>query len=312
MAIESPLFQSSMELLGHSIHHFNNSGELDRKLVIIHLSNAIELILKDIVLDSGESIYKNPKETISIHSCISTLKDKKITIPYLNKIELLIDERNALQHRFGSPNELTTIFYMNIVIDFFKIILPEHYDQEYEEIINQFANAKDLVAFQLREPTGEDELDNLRQLSKLHPLGALLSATAYLEKIIISFTESLNLNNFTLKGYYIGGLSHRALLRYGIVPPEDLQKKMDETRQIRNLAAHGRKDPSQSDVEKTIDAVENYEKFLNNLNKQEVVEMITKISASEEALKTMTSSRASSILKSLDTLERAVGNPKSC
>jgi len=52
VAIESPLFQSSMELLGHSFSHFNVSEELDRKLVILHLANAVELILKDLVLDS--------------------------------------------------------------------------------------------------------------------------------------------------------------------------------------------------------------------------------------------------------------------
>ncbi|TWG78956.1 hypothetical protein L602_000800000250 [Cupriavidus gilardii J11] len=113
MAIESPLFQSSMELFGHAITHFNGTSELDRKLVILHLSNSVELLLKDMLLDSGESIYKNPKETITIHGCIELLGTKKIAVPYLNKLELLIDERNALQHRFGSPNELTAIFYMN-------------------------------------------------------------------------------------------------------------------------------------------------------------------------------------------------------
>ena len=109
MAIESPLFQSAMELMGHSISHYNGKKELDRKLVILHLANAVELILKDLVLDAGVSIYKNPKETITIQGCISELKNKNIDIPFMNKIELLIDERNALQHRFGSPNELTTI-----------------------------------------------------------------------------------------------------------------------------------------------------------------------------------------------------------
>lgn len=89
MAIESPIFQSSMELLGHSITHFNGTSELDRKLVILHLSNAVELLLKDMVLDSGDSIYKNPKETITIHGCIEALSAKKLTIPYLNKLSML-------------------------------------------------------------------------------------------------------------------------------------------------------------------------------------------------------------------------------
>ena len=86
MAIESPLFQSAMELLGHSISHYNGKKELDRKLLILHLANAVELILKDLVLDSGESIYKNAKETITIQGCLNALKEKKIYLPYLNKI----------------------------------------------------------------------------------------------------------------------------------------------------------------------------------------------------------------------------------
>lgn len=125
MAIESPLFQSAMELYGHAISHFNGKKELDRKLLILHLANAVELILKDLVLDAGESIYKNAKETITIQGCLSTLKEKKVSLPFLNKMELLIDERNALQHRFGSPNELTSIFYMNISQEFFKSVLDQ-------------------------------------------------------------------------------------------------------------------------------------------------------------------------------------------
>lgn len=137
MSTTSPLFQSSMELLGHSISHFIIGEELDRKLVILHLSNAIELLLKDLVLETGESIYKpkNPKETITIHECIKTLNDKSCNIPYINKVELLIDERNALQHRFGSPNELTSIFYMELCFAFFKDVLDEHYNQDIEEIL---------------------------------------------------------------------------------------------------------------------------------------------------------------------------------
>ena len=98
MAIESPLFQSAMELLGHAISHYNGKKELDRKLLILHLANSVELVLKDLVLDSGQSIYKNAKETITIQGCLNVLKEQKVSLPFLNKIELLIDERNALQN----------------------------------------------------------------------------------------------------------------------------------------------------------------------------------------------------------------------
>lgn len=276
MATESPLFQSAMELLGHSISHFNGQDELDRKLVILHLANSIELILKDIVLDSGESIYKSPKETITVLGCIHKLKEKQIPIPFLNKIELLIDERNALQHRFGSPNELTTIFYMNIATEFFKTVLHAHYDQDFDEILAQFTNEKDLLAFRMREPSNESELDNLMKISAVHPLGALLSAIAYMERVQNDFGQKVGLEKEIRLRPTWGYLSHRVFERYGILIPGDLREKLDEARRIRNLAAHGRKDPTQEDVREVIKIVEKYESFLNNLDIDEVKETVEK------------------------------------
>ena len=270
MAIESPLFQSAMELFGHSFTHFNGQKELDRKLVILHLANAIELILKDLVLDSGKSIYKGPKETITIHGCFKALKEKAIRIPFLNKVELLVDERNALQHRFGSPNELTAIFYMNIAQEFFRDVLKDHYDQEYDEVISQFAEEKELLAFRMREPSDDAELENLKKLSKVHPLGALLSAMTYLEKLIGEFTISVGLEEDFRRRPYWHMLSHRFLDRFDVIMPEDLRDKMDKTRRLRNVAAHGRKDPTKREVTDAINAIEEYETFLNGLNAETV------------------------------------------
>ena len=270
MAIESPLFQSAMELLGHSFSHFNDSKELDRKLVILHLANAVELILKDLVLDSGESIYKSPKETITIHGCISTLQNKGISIPYLNKVELLIDERNALQHRFGSPNELTAIFYMNIAQAFFKDILKDHYNQDYEELVAQFVDPKELHAFRMREPNDDAELENLKKLANVHPLGALLSAMTYFEKKIIDFSVSIGLEEDLRRRPYWSMMSHRSLEQFGVGIPSDLNEEMDETRRLRNLTAHGRKEPTKDEVSKAIDSIEKFEQFLSTIDSSEV------------------------------------------
>jgi hypothetical protein len=184
MAFESPLFQSSMELLGHSIEHFTSMEELDRKLVILHLANTVELIFKDIMLDGGVSIYKGPKETVTIHGSIDALRNLSITIPCLNKIELLIDERNALQHRYGSPNELTTIYYMDTAIEFFESVLASQYNLKLDEVMPQFTKESAWGSFKLRQPTNDTELERLNSLAQIHPLGALLSANAYLERVI--------------------------------------------------------------------------------------------------------------------------------
>ncbi|MBX3650639.1 MAG: hypothetical protein KF771_04645 [Burkholderiales bacterium] len=263
MAIESPLFQSSMELLGHSITHFNGTSELDRKLVILHLSNAVELLLKDMVLDGGGSIYKNPKETITIHGCIEALNAKNIAVPHMNKLELLIDERNALQHRFGSPNELTAIFYMNVATDFFRDVLKQNYGQDFDEIISQFTEAKDLNALKMREPTDDSELENLKKLGKVHPLGALLSAIAYLEKTIIKFCASVGISERFSPSMPI---SSRYLEINGIELPKGLSERLDNTRRLRNMAAHGRAEPTREDVIAAISTIEELERFLASLD----------------------------------------------
>lgn len=269
MAIESPLFQSAMELLGHSISHYNGNKELDRKLVILHLANAVELILKDLVLDAGKSIYKNPKETITIQGCLSALEDAKVDLPYLNKIELLIDERNALQHRFGSPNELTAIFYMNIAKEFFKSVLRKHYGQDYDELLSQFADETDLVAFRLGEPGNDKELEKLQELAKLHPLGALLSAWTYFEKYLDEFINGLDLKVRNHRPFAMV-LASGNTRQYGIDIPKELSNKINEMRKIRNMSAHGKAEPTFGQVKETIDTIESLEKYLNSLDPAEV------------------------------------------
>jgi len=269
VAIESPLFQSAMELLGHSISHYNGKKELDRKLLILHLANAVELILKDLVLDAGQSIYKNAKETITIQGCLTALNDANVDLPFLNKIELLIDERNALQHRFGSPNELTSIFYMNIAQSFFQEVLKKHYGQDYDEVVSQFVDEQDLVAFKLGDPSNDQELDKLVELAKIHPLGALLSAWSYLEKATEKFTNDAGMN-FRRKRPFIMELTRGSLERFGVYVPQELMEKIDVMRQVRNMSAHGRMEPTQEQVQETITTIENLENHLYSLDLSEI------------------------------------------
>lgn len=188
----------------------------------------------------------------------------------MNKIELLIDERNALQHRFGSPNELTAIFYMNIAIDFFKEVLREHYDQDFDEVISQFVEENDLLAFQMRNPQNDSELENLRNLAKVHSLGALLAAMTYLEKKTIEFGESVGLEQELRRRPPWHIMSPSYLDRFGVVIPDDLARKMHETRKLRNMAAHGRGEPTREDVDNAIKSIEEFEHIIAAINTEEI------------------------------------------
>lgn len=285
MEIESPLFQSSLELFGHAISHFNESKELDRKLVILHLANSIELILKDMVLNCGESIYdkKRKKETISLWSCINILtNNKNIKIPFENKIELLIDERNALQHRFGSPNELTTIFYMKVTELFFTEILKTHYKKDFNEVIAQFTEEKDLATYRISNPHNEKELEKLRKLSELHPLGASLSAWSYLERIINDFSEEIGFKNKNI----LNSITFNTFFKeIGAEISKDLQKNILKSKKIRNLSAHGRLEPSEKEVTQIIDTVEKMESFIKKIDTSKAKKKVVLLKQEAEEVK---------------------------
>jgi uncharacterized protein YutE (UPF0331/DUF86 family) len=127
MSDSSPLFVSALELIAHATEIFAQKNPRKYKFVILHLANAIELILKDFIIDLGVSIYKNPKETITILDCFHRIAERNIDIPEKPIIELLIDDRNVIQHRFGYPDEKTVYYYLVKVIDFFQNFLATHY-----------------------------------------------------------------------------------------------------------------------------------------------------------------------------------------
>lgn len=269
MAHESPLFQSSLELLGHSITHFNGSTELDRKLVILHLANAVELMLKDLMLDQGLSIYKNPKETITLNGAVAALREQDVELPVFHKVELMIDERNALQHRFGSPNELTTLFYTESTMEFFDGLLASYYDLNLDEILPQFLPERELAAFRLRRPTNESELENLKKVAAVHPSGAMLAAYSYFERLIREFAAKISEDErarFRHPGFLT---SHRYLERVGVEIGEALGESLDDVRQLRNMVAHGRKEPTRKEVASAVEAIEQFEQYLDQLESPE-------------------------------------------
>src|SRR5258707_13474631 len=80
MSDKSPLFVSALELIAHATELFEQKNPKKYKFIILHLANAVELILKDHVLDQGISIYEGKtNKTIGLWDCIKTLEGKGIT-----------------------------------------------------------------------------------------------------------------------------------------------------------------------------------------------------------------------------------------
>jgi hypothetical protein len=239
MSDKSPLFVSASELLAHSIDLYTQGKERKYKFIILHLANAIELILKDRVIDIGLTIYK-PKSpyTITIWEAFEELNKASIAIPERPVIELLVDDRNTIQHRFGFPNADAVFYYLGQVLAFFRRFLNDEYNVDLVELLKLYVSEEDLAVVGLIEK--EDESEPLDKLFELSPEAALLQAYSLLESKLMQYMQSDDesrrrrlliwqhpdfphlLDDLAIEGY----ISHDSVHRFRLL------------RDMRNRAAH--------------------------------------------------------------------------
>jgi hypothetical protein len=122
----SPLLRSAFEVLNHGLWHFFRSDtSTDMKFALLHVDQAVELILKECVRAGGKSIYKNPKETITIWGSYEILANMNIMIPERPDLELLHEERNSIQHKFANPSAEDTEFHVDKAMKFITRFLKD-------------------------------------------------------------------------------------------------------------------------------------------------------------------------------------------
>jgi hypothetical protein len=125
----SPLLRSAFEVLEHGLYHFFRSDTTtDMKFALLHVDQAIELLLKEKVREGGRSIYKskNPKETITIWGAYEILtNDLGCKIPEKPNLELLHEERNNIQHKYANPSFDDAQFHLDHALKFIKRFLKD-------------------------------------------------------------------------------------------------------------------------------------------------------------------------------------------
>jgi hypothetical protein len=139
----SPLLRSAFEVLDHGLFHFLRSNTAkDMKFALLHVDQAVELMLKECVRAGGKSIYKNPKETITIWGAYEILANElHVAIPEKPDLELLHEERNNIQHKYANPSpddaafhiEKAMAFIRRFTKDELKLDIKDHIPSEYLE-----------------------------------------------------------------------------------------------------------------------------------------------------------------------------------
>lgn len=256
MSDKSPLFVSALELLAHATELFALNNARKYKFVILHLANAIELVLKDCVIDQGFSIYEGKgNRTINIWESFKRLEAEGVKIPERPVIELLVDDRNTIQHRFGYPNAETVWYYLEQVVAFFQRFLNDHYGVRLSEALEPHLSKEHLELLGL----AEDEYGYLTKLLELSPEAAIVQSYSQVEKLILEIMFPApephlqrypRLQFWRLPGFreLLDHLENRGFVSKGI------EKRFIVLRDARNRAAHSAvADVSPEDVEAAFD-----------------------------------------------------------
>ena len=103
-----PLLRNSIEFLEHGLwHFFRSQTSTDMKFALLHVDQAVELILKEKVRSMGETINKNPKETISIWVAYDSLEKKGCKIPEKPDLEIMHEKEIIFNINFRILHQKT-------------------------------------------------------------------------------------------------------------------------------------------------------------------------------------------------------------
>lgn len=232
MSNNSPLFVSSLELFAHAVELFGTKKERNLKFVILHLANGVELLCKDVLLNLGESIYRSPKETMSIWATFEQLEKRGLHIPQRQYVELLIDDRNTIQHRYGFPDERSAFFYITVVTEFFRSWLQMHYSLPFDEVITEYLEEPHLPLVGLSGPDAK-----VRSLFKVSPPAAIIEAFSLLQDQLLSLVQWRETPPASPRSN-LGASVIEEISRQGWLTTDALQH-WESLRHARNAAAHG-------------------------------------------------------------------------
>lgn len=114
-----------MLLFRHALHHADANSEFDRKVAIVHIDHAIDLILKEKLERLNLPIYGNNGRARFMRDMIEELIQSGVPVPEQQAILDLHALRNDLQHvgtRFLDEN--TRQFHMRSGDVFLRRFLP--------------------------------------------------------------------------------------------------------------------------------------------------------------------------------------------
>jgi len=191
----SPILSFALELLLYCVELQSHANARARKLTVLHLAQAVELVVKAALVEQNIPIYDKGNKTLSTHDAREKLAGAwGKTLPMSARVELLIDERNAIQHRYGTVDEHALDYHLETALVFTREILRENFDVDLDGLVREKLPEKvwSAVRFVNRDaaaPAETSPTDTLKSDGTL--VGKLLGGFAIFERTLRARVESV-------------------------------------------------------------------------------------------------------------------------
>lgn len=253
MAQTSPILRFALEVLQHGLENYASDTARHRKMAVLNLAQAVELSIKAALVENNVPIYERSGRTINSHEALNCLA-KLWGVERFDqhaRVELLIDERNAIQHRYGSVDDVGLDYHMETAFEAISRILESEFDTE--------------LSSWVRDTIDEDVWSKVRFVTPAIPTDEDPSAAINpARNPVVDFVDGfarferqvrLLLVPFLHEGQRFTGstldFSIKALSNAND-PDQNLIRSLPGVYRLRNRSVHGDSEPSSKDVDEAL------------------------------------------------------------
>ncbi len=246
---QSPTFRHAVESFEHGLEHYLEGSERSRKFALLHVDQAVELFLKEKIVELGKTVYKSSGTTLNLHEAFTSLK-----ILERPRLEELHQLRNAVQHKGLTPDAQSTQFYVQIAYRFLKRFLSDELGCPLNQIVSSKHRA--LMEAQPLEEAAEVAKAFERATKAENPTGRIMRG--YM---------ALSLAVKILEDQSGGKVGTRHTIRltakeFG-VPAEQINSLIREVFDIRNQVVHTAHQPTEDEAEAFLENVRSILRMLH-------------------------------------------------
>lgn len=188
MAWDLPIMRAAVELLEHALEHVVAGGERDRRIAVLHLAQVVELAAKAALVSQNEPVYdKGGSKTLTVHQALDRVEGiRNDRLPARARVELLIDERNAIQHRYGALDAETLQYHVESVLILFGTVTDEFFDTDLHQFIRDTFDESVWGQIPYVRTETQERIEAAEEETTANPRTAFIGAFSTFEEVVRS------------------------------------------------------------------------------------------------------------------------------